>query len=129
MVGDVSVAEDAQTLAAKVFALGPLKVAVFNAAGWIRGTALELTPEQFEAAWCGGTREYGPQGLHVAHIVIDGIINGERIQRAAPALADQAGADGLLSPDAIAGTYFQLHLQPRNAWTHELDLRPYKESF
>jgi len=74
-------------------------------------------------------REYGPRGVHVAHIVIDGGIDGERLRANIPQRAAEAGADGLLSPDAIAETYWQLHLQQRSAWTHELDLRPYKESF
>lgn len=74
-------------------------------------------------------REYGPRGVHVAHIVIDGGIDGERLRTGAPQRAAQAGVDGLLNPDAIADTYWQIHQQQRSAWTHELDLRPYKESF
>jgi NAD(P)-dependent dehydrogenase (short-subunit alcohol dehydrogenase family) len=74
-------------------------------------------------------REYGPQGVHVAHVVIDGGIDGERLRTAAPQRAAQVGADGWLQPDAIAETYWQLHQQHRSAWTHELDLRPYKEAF
>ncbi|HEY2685298.1 MAG TPA: SDR family NAD(P)-dependent oxidoreductase [Steroidobacteraceae bacterium] len=74
-------------------------------------------------------REYGPRNIHVAHVVIDGGIDGEQVRRNAPQFAASAGADGLLSPDAIAETYWQLHQQSRSAWTHELDLRPYKESF
>ncbi len=65
----------------------------------------------------------------MAHVVIDGGIDGERLRSSAPQRVAQAGADGLLDPDAIAESYFQLHLQHRSAWTHELDLRPYKESF
>jgi NAD(P)-dependent dehydrogenase (short-subunit alcohol dehydrogenase family) len=75
-------------------------------------------------------REYGPRGVHVAHVVIDGGIDGERLRTAVPQrAAAEAGADGLLDPDAIAETYWQLHQQHRSAWTHEVDLRPYKESF
>lgn len=184
LAGDVSSAEDVGRLATEVKALGALHVAVFNAGNAVRGTPLELTPEQFESTWRGGTyagflfaratvpallasgggtllftgataslrgrgpfvafaaakaglrsvaqslaREYGPQGIHVAHIVIDGGINGEKLRTAAPQRALEAGAHGLLAPDAIAETYWQLHLQHRSAWTHELDLRPYKEAF
>jgi NAD(P)-dependent dehydrogenase (short-subunit alcohol dehydrogenase family) len=74
-------------------------------------------------------REYGPQNVHVAHIIIDGGIDGAQLRRSAPQAAEQAGIDGLLSPEAIAETYWQLHQQHRSAWTHELDLRPFKESF
>jgi NAD(P)-dependent dehydrogenase (short-subunit alcohol dehydrogenase family) len=74
-------------------------------------------------------REYGPRGVHVAHVVIDGGIDGERLRTQAPHLAVDAAADALLQPDAIAETYWQLHRQQRSAWTHELDLRPYQETF
>lgn len=74
-------------------------------------------------------REFGPQGVHVAHVVIDGGIDGERLRSAAPQRVADAGDDGLLDPDAIAATYWQLHQQHRSAWTQELDLRPFKETF
>ncbi|MFZ4877491.1 SDR family NAD(P)-dependent oxidoreductase [Janthinobacterium sp. Mn2066] len=74
-------------------------------------------------------REFGPQGLHVAHVVIDGGINGTRLKTLRPDAAAQRGADGLLDIDAIAETYWQLHLQHRTAWTQEIDLRPFKEPF
>ena len=62
-------------------------------------------------------REYGPKGVHVAHIIIDGGIDGQRLRTAAPQRASEAGADGLLDPDAIAQTYRDIHRQPRSAWT------------
>jgi NAD(P)-dependent dehydrogenase (short-subunit alcohol dehydrogenase family) len=182
--GDVSSVDDVNRLIVDAAALGPLHVAVFNAGNAVRGTPLELTPEQFETTWRGSTyagylfaraalprliaagggsllftgataslrgrgpfvafaaakaglrsvaqsfaREYGPQGVHVAHVVIDGGIDGERLRTNAPQHAAEAGTDGLLHPDAIAETYWQLHQQHRSAWTHELDLRPYKETF
>jgi NAD(P)-dependent dehydrogenase (short-subunit alcohol dehydrogenase family) len=182
--GDVSSVEELRRVAAEVRALGTLQVAVFNAGNAVRGTALEVTPEQFESAWRVGTyagflfarealpallaggggsllftgataslrgrgafvafaaakaglrslaqslaRQYGPRGIHVAHVVIDGGIDGERLRSTVPQRAAEAGADGLLDPDAIAETYWQLHQQQRSAWTHELDLRPYKEAF
>jgi NAD(P)-dependent dehydrogenase (short-subunit alcohol dehydrogenase family) len=74
-------------------------------------------------------REFGPRGVHVAHIVIDGAIEGERVLSVAPQLKQAAGEDGLLGLDAIADVYWHLHAQHRSAWTHELDLRPFKESF
>jgi len=74
-------------------------------------------------------REYGPQGLHVAHVVIDGGIDGARLRSRLPQISEERGPDGLLGIDAIAETYWQIHRQPRSAWAHEVDLRPYKESF
>jgi NAD(P)-dependent dehydrogenase (short-subunit alcohol dehydrogenase family) len=74
-------------------------------------------------------REFGPQGIHVAHVVIDGGIDGERLRSRNAERVALAGPDGLLHPDAIAEAYYQLHLQPRSTWTQELDLRPYKEPF
>ncbi len=72
-------------------------------------------------------RELGPQGVHVAHTIIDGAIDTDWIAQNFPqrhALKDQ---DGILNPDHIAGAYWMLHAQPRDAWTHELDLRPWME--
>jgi NAD(P)-dependent dehydrogenase (short-subunit alcohol dehydrogenase family) len=74
-------------------------------------------------------REFGPAGLHVAHVIIDGGIDGDRLKAAFPDMQAEKGDDGLLQPDAIAETYWQIHCQPHSAWTHELDLRPFKESF
>ena len=70
-------------------------------------------------------RDLGPQGVHVAHTIIDGQIAGER-----PGYrTEERGEDSVLAPDAIAEAYYQLHAQPRSAWTQELDLRPCMETF
>ncbi len=74
-------------------------------------------------------REFGPKGLHVAHVVIDGGIDGERINSRLPDLARQKGPDGLLKIDAIADAFWYLHGQQRSAWSQEIDLRPFSESF
>jgi NAD(P)-dependent dehydrogenase (short-subunit alcohol dehydrogenase family) len=74
-------------------------------------------------------REYGPQNIHVGHIVVDGGIAGDRLLSRDPQLRERRGADGLLEPDAIAEAFWTLHHQQRSAWTHELDLRPWSESF
>jgi NAD(P)-dependent dehydrogenase (short-subunit alcohol dehydrogenase family) len=74
-------------------------------------------------------REYGPMGIHVAHVVIDGGIRGERLLSRMPGLLEERGEEGLLDIDAIAEAYWQIHRQPRSAWTQEIDLRPFKESF
>jgi NAD(P)-dependent dehydrogenase (short-subunit alcohol dehydrogenase family) len=72
-------------------------------------------------------REFGPQGIHVAHVVVDGAIDGDRINSFLPGLKAQRGPDGLLGPDAIAENFWQLHCQTRSAWTHEIDVRPWVE--
>ena len=74
-------------------------------------------------------RELGPKNIHVAHVVIDGGIDTAWIVENFPGAAELKKVDGLLSPDAIAENYWHLHRQPRTAWTHELDLRPYMERF
>jgi NAD(P)-dependent dehydrogenase (short-subunit alcohol dehydrogenase family) len=70
-------------------------------------------------------REFQPQGIHVAHVIIDGQIESDRPGRSTA----ERGVDAVLDPNAIAETYYQLHLQPPSAWTLELDLRPYVEKF
>ena len=72
-------------------------------------------------------RELGPEGIHVAHVVIDGPIDMPWIRENFPDLVKERPADGLLNPDDIAETYFALHQQPRSAWTFEMDLRPWVE--
>lgn len=74
-------------------------------------------------------RELGPAGIHVAHIVIDGGIAGERLRKNRPERVQQAGEDGLLDLEAIADAFMLVLNQHRTAWTHELDLRPFKEPF
>jgi NAD(P)-dependent dehydrogenase (short-subunit alcohol dehydrogenase family) len=70
-------------------------------------------------------RELQPQGIHVAHVIIDGQIESDRPGRSVA----ERGVDAVLSPAAIAETYYQLHLQAPSAWTLELDVRPYVEKF
>ncbi len=77
----------------------------------------------------GLAREFGPQGIHVAHIVIDGVIEGDYAAGRFPDFVKAKGPDGLLKTDEIADAYWALHKQPKSAWTHELDLRPFKEPF
>ncbi|MEM6746302.1 MAG: SDR family NAD(P)-dependent oxidoreductase [Pseudomonadota bacterium] len=75
-------------------------------------------------------REYGPHGVHVAHVIIDGVINGNRIKDSpVAAYLEKLGDDGSLDPIAIAETFWSLHVQPKSAWTHEMDLRPFKENW
>ncbi len=74
-------------------------------------------------------REFGPQGIHVGHVVVDGGIAGERLLSRVPGLQAERGPDGMLEPDAIAEAYWDLHHQHRSAWTLELDVRPWSERF
>lgn len=77
----------------------------------------------------GMAREFGPQGIHVVHTIIDGVIDGERASKQFPDYIKTKGKDGLLQLDTIAETYWAIHKQHPSAWTHELDLRPFKEPF
>ena len=76
-------------------------------------------------------RELGPQGIHVAHVVVDGAIDGVFIRDTFGAEQVQArlARDEILKPEEIAANYVWLHNQPRSAWTHELDLRPWAETW
>ena len=70
-------------------------------------------------------REFGPQGIHVAHVIIDGQIDTPKVRAMSPEREEHT----MLSPEAIAETYWRLHTQDPTAWTLELDLRPSVESF
>lgn len=74
-------------------------------------------------------RELGPKGIHVAHPIIDGAIDTAFIRDNFPERYALKEQDGILNPDHIAEQYWQIHCQPRDAWTHELDLRPWMETF
>ena len=74
-------------------------------------------------------RELGPRGIHVAHTIIDGAIDTEFIRSNFPERYALKAQDGILNPEHIADAYWMLHSQTRDAWTHELDLRPWSEKF
>ena len=74
-------------------------------------------------------RELGPQGIHVCHTIIDGAIDTAFIRDNFPQMYAKKEQDGILNPDHIADEYWRLYQQPRDAWTHELELRPWLESF
>ncbi|ARB47453.1 SDR family oxidoreductase [Alloalcanivorax xenomutans] len=74
-------------------------------------------------------RELGPEGIHVAHSIIDGAIDTAFIRDNFPQRYALKEQDGILNPEHIADAYWTLHQQPRDTWTHELDLRPWMETF
>jgi len=74
-------------------------------------------------------RELGPKGIHVAQIIIDAAIDTEFIRENFPQRYALKERDGIVDPESIAESYWQLHRQPRNAWTHEMDLRPWIENW
>jgi NAD(P)-dependent dehydrogenase (short-subunit alcohol dehydrogenase family) len=74
-------------------------------------------------------KELGPRNIHVAHVVVDGAIDTEFIRSSFPERYALKADDGILNPDHIAENYWNLHRQPRDAWTFELDLRPYMEKW
>jgi len=74
-------------------------------------------------------REFGPAGIHIAHVIVDGGIDGELMKVAEPQRYDKMGTNALLIPDEISEVFLFLHHQPRSAWTQEIDLRPSQEPF
>ncbi len=92
-------------------------------------TAFASAKTALRALAQGMAKEFSPQGIHVIHTIIDGVINGERAQQHFPEYVKSKGKEGLLELDAIAKTYWFLHCQDPSAWTHEIDLRPFKEPF
>jgi NAD(P)-dependent dehydrogenase (short-subunit alcohol dehydrogenase family) len=104
-----------------------------GATGSLRGAAGHAA---FAAAKSGArmvvqslAREYGPQGIHAAHVIIDGVVNGEAVTRGLPGVLEQLGEDAAMDVDAIAANFWHLHTQPRSAWSFEVDLRPFVETF
>lgn len=77
----------------------------------------------------GFARDFGKQGIHVGHVVIDGIIDGEIVNTRFPGIRDHLGEGGMMKPDDIAEAYWMLHTQPPTAWSLEIDLRPDREDF
>ncbi len=74
-------------------------------------------------------RELGPEGVHVAHVVIDGAVDGTFIRSMRGEVDDLLARDSILKPADVAAAYVNLHRQPRSAWTHEMDLRPWSETW
>jgi NAD(P)-dependent dehydrogenase (short-subunit alcohol dehydrogenase family) len=92
-------------------------------------TAFASAKAGLRAVAHGMAREFGKQGLHVGHIIIDGVIDGDQVNTRIPGIKEHLGEEGMLDVDAIADAYWALHVQKKSAWTLELDLRPHLETF
>ena len=77
----------------------------------------------------GLAREFGPQGIHVAHVIIDGIIDGDKVNLRFPDFANSKGEDGKLNIEAIAENFLMLHKQHKSTWSFEIDIRPWSETW
>ena len=77
----------------------------------------------------GLAKEFGPQGIHVAHVIIDGIIDGDKVNLRFPEFANSKGEDGKLNIESIAENFVMLHNQKRSTWSFEIDLRPWSENW
>ena len=115
--------------ARRMVARGHGTIIFSSATASVRGSALfartAIPKAGLRALAQSMARELGPRGIHVAHVVIDGQILAPRYKE----LAAQRQPNALLDPAEIAEACYQLHLQPRNAWSHEIDLRPWVEKF
>ena len=92
-------------------------------------TAFAAAKAALRAVAQGMAREFGPSGIHVGHVIIDGVIDGDMVNARFPAIKESKGEMGMLNVEAIADAFWMLHTQDPSAWSLELDLRPYKESF
>ena len=145
-VTDATDAAALEALMSQANSLGTVKSVVFNVGNNRLLPFEELTAETFETFWRTCTlagfltakaalrnlaqalaKDYGPKGVHVAHLVVDGVINGEMVQSYLGEYLQSLGEDGSLEPDSIAEAYWFMHTQPRNTWTFEMDVRPFKE--
>jgi NAD(P)-dependent dehydrogenase (short-subunit alcohol dehydrogenase family) len=137
--------------------IGPIEVLVFNIGANVRFSIVDTTTQVYSKVWemaalasvRGGAgfaafagakhalralaqslaRELGPKGIHVAHVVIDGAIDGAFIRGLMPDAAEKLAREEILVPDEIAKNYVWLHRQARSAWTFEMDLRPWSENW
>lgn len=97
--------------------------------GYAGGAAFASAKFALRGMTQGLAREMWPKGVHVAHFIIDGAIDTEFIREVWPQAYAKKDQGGILDPDHIAENYWNVHCQPRDAWTFEMDLRPWMESF
>ena len=126
----------AHALTPRMVERGSGAILVTSATAAVRGNA----GQHSHAAALGGRRmlcqtlnaEFGPQGIHVAHVVVDGSVDapdtlGKLLGDRFEAYKAAKGEDGVIDPRALAETYWHLAHQPRNCWTHEIDVRPFTD--
>jgi NAD(P)-dependent dehydrogenase (short-subunit alcohol dehydrogenase family) len=108
-------------------------ILVTGATASVRGrqgfSAFSAAKHGLRAVAQSAARELGPQGIHVAHVVVDGAIDGVFARSNIPDREERLAKDGILKPEEIARNYVWLAKQERSAWTHELDLRPWSETW
>jgi len=127
----------AQAAARRMVPRGKGSILVTGASASMRGKPLFAAFASAKAALRSFTaslaHEVGPQGVHVAHVVIDGVVKGDRARQVMFGLGAVISwvlkRDGRLDPGEVASTYWAIHQQPRTTWTHEIDLRPHQEPF
>ncbi|MDE1948791.1 MAG: SDR family oxidoreductase [Burkholderiales bacterium] len=124
---------NAREVARKMVARGRGTILFTGATAGIRGAAhfaaFAGAKHALRALAQSMARELGPKGIHVAHVVVDGAIDTEFIRTQFPERYALKAQDGILNPEHIAENYWYLHTQPRDAWTFEMDLRPYMETW
>ena len=92
-------------------------------------SAFSAAKQGLRAVAQSAAKELGPRGIHVAHVVVDGAIDGVFARTNIADRQERVDRDDILKPEEIASNYVWLHKQQRSAWTHELDLRPWSESW
>ena len=119
----------AQAIIPDMLRVGHGAISLTGATASLRGRAgfapLAIAKSSLRVLGQSLAREFHPKGIHVIHVVIDGQIDTPRLRAREPGRAD----DTVIPPDAIAAAIIHAIKQPRNAWTHEIDIRPYTEKF
>jgi len=128
-IGAMGAVHLAQAIIPDMLRLGHGAISLTGATASLRGRAgfapLAIGKSSLRVLGQSLAREFHPKGIHVIHVVIDGQIDNPRLRAREPDRAD----DTVMPPDAIAAAILHAVKQPRNAWTHEIDIRPYVEKF
>lgn len=128
-VGAMGAVHLAQATIPDMLKVGHGAISLTGATASLRGRAgfapLVIAKSSLRVLGQSLAREFHPKGIHVVHVVVDGQIDTPRLRSREPNRAD----DTVMPPDAIAAAVVHAFKQPRNAWTHEIDVRPYSEKF